>query len=110
MAGHSLGEYTALVCAGGVSFGDALNVVKRRSELMQAAVPVGVGAMAAIIGLDDDAVRSVCIEASGIGVAEAVKLSSPGTRKLWTRRSSVPRKPARDAQYCYRSAYRRIHH
>ncbi len=78
MAGHSLGEYTALVCAGGVSFGDALNVVKRRSELMQAAVPVGVGAMAAIIGLDDDAVRSVCIEASGVGVAEAVNFNSPG--------------------------------
>ncbi len=78
MAGHSLGEYTALVCAGAVSFADALAIVRRRSELMQAAVPVGVGAMAAIIGLDDDAVRSVCSDASGIGIAEAVNFNSPG--------------------------------
>ncbi len=78
MAGHSLGEYTALVCAGGVSFGDALRVVKKRSELMQAAVPAGLGAMAAIIGLDDDAVRSACEEASGDGVVEAVNFNSPG--------------------------------
>ena len=78
MAGHSLGEYTALVCAGAVSFADALVVVRRRSELMQAAVPVGVGAMAAIIGLDDDAVRSVCNDVSGIGIAEAVNFNSPG--------------------------------
>ena len=78
MAGHSLGEYTALVCAGAISFPEALKVVKKRSELMQAAVPVGVGAMAAIIGLDDDAVRSVCDDASGIGVAEAVNFNTPG--------------------------------
>ena len=78
MAGHSLGEYTALTCAGAVSFADALKVVKKRSELMQAAVPVGVGAMAAIIGLDDDAVCAVCDEASTVGVAEAVNFNSPG--------------------------------
>jgi len=78
MAGHSLGEYTALVCAGAISFRDALNVVKKRSELMQTAVPVGVGGMAAIIGLDDDAIRSVCDDASGVGVAEAVNFNSPG--------------------------------
>ncbi len=78
MAGHSLGEYTALVCAGAVSFGDALKVVKKRSELMQAAVPVGVGAMAAIIGLDDDAIRAACESAAEIGVAEAVNFNSPG--------------------------------
>jgi len=78
MAGHSLGEYTALVCAGAVSFGDALTVVKKRSELMQAAVPVGVGAMAAIIGLDDDAIRAACESAAEIGVAEAVNFNSPG--------------------------------
>ncbi len=78
MAGHSLGEYTALVCAGALAFGDALKVVKRRSELMQAAVPVGVGAMAAVIGMDDDAVLSVCNDASGIGVVEAVNFNSPG--------------------------------
>jgi [acyl-carrier-protein] S-malonyltransferase len=78
MAGHSLGEYTALVCAGAIDFADAVRVVKKRSELMQAAVPVGTGAMAAVIGLDDDAVLAVCDEASGIGVAEAVNFNSPG--------------------------------
>lgn len=78
MAGHSLGEYTALVCAGAIDFSDAVRVVKKRSELMQAAVPVGIGAMAAVIGLDDDAVLAVCNEASGIGVAEAVNFNSPG--------------------------------
>lgn len=78
MAGHSLGEYTALVCAGAVSFSDALRVVKTRSELMQAAVPVGVGAMAAVIGLDDESVLAVCDDASAIGVAEAVNFNTPG--------------------------------
>lgn len=78
MAGHSLGEYTALVCAGAVGFGDALRVVKRRSELMQAAVPVGIGAMAAVLGLDDDKIIDLCEEASTIGVAEPVNFNSPG--------------------------------
>jgi [acyl-carrier-protein] S-malonyltransferase len=78
MAGHSLGEYTALVCAGALNFDDALLLVRRRSQLMQDAVPVGEGAMAAIIGLDDDAVRRICDEASGIGVAEPVNFNSPG--------------------------------
>jgi [acyl-carrier-protein] S-malonyltransferase len=78
MAGHSLGEYTALVCAGAIDFSAALKVVKKRSELMQAAVPVGEGAMAAIIGLDDDAVIAVCDDASGSGVVEAVNFNSPG--------------------------------
>jgi [acyl-carrier-protein] S-malonyltransferase len=78
MAGHSLGEYTALVCADALDFTDAVRTVKRRSELMQAAVPVGTGAMAAVIGLDDEAVLAVCDEASGIGVAEAVNFNSPG--------------------------------
>jgi len=78
MAGHSLGEYTALVCAGAVEFADALRVVIRRSELMQEAVPVGIGAMAALLGLDDDAVITVCDEASMIGIAEPVNFNSPG--------------------------------
>jgi len=78
MAGHSLGEYTALVCAGALGFGDALRVVKKRSELMQAAVPVGVGAMAAIIGLDDESIQTACASAADIGVAEAVNFNSPG--------------------------------
>ncbi|NIV18170.1 MAG: ACP S-malonyltransferase [Woeseiaceae bacterium] len=91
MAGHSLGEYTALVCAGAVSFMDALIVVKRRSQLMQSAVPVGVGAMAAIIGLDDDAVRAVCDEASGVGVAEPVNFNSPGQVVIAGHREAVQR-------------------
>jgi [acyl-carrier-protein] S-malonyltransferase len=78
MAGHSLGEYTALVCAGSVSFADALTVVRRRSELMQDAVPAGAGAMAAILGLDDDAIIAVCDEAAGDGVADAVNFNAPG--------------------------------
>ena len=78
MAGHSLGEYTALVCAGALSFADALTVVQRRSELMQEAVLPGAGAMAAIIGLDDDAVVEVCNRAANIGVADAVNFNSPG--------------------------------
>ncbi len=78
MAGHSLGEYTALVCAGSVDFGDALRIVKRRSELMQAAVPVGIGAMAAVLGLDDETIVSLCDEASTIGIAEPVNFNSPG--------------------------------
>lgn len=78
MAGHSLGEYTALVCSGSVSFADALTVVRRRSELMQDAVPAGAGAMAAILGLDDDVIIDVCKEAAGDGVADAVNFNSPG--------------------------------
>lgn len=78
MAGHSLGEYTALVCAGAVSFADAVRVVKRRSELMQEAVPVGIGAMAAVLGLDDETIISLCEEASTIGIAEPVNFNSPG--------------------------------
>lgn len=75
-AGHSLGEYSALVAADAVDFAAAMRIVKRRSELMQDAVPAGKGAMAAILGLDDDAVVRVCEQAGG--VAEAVNYNSPG--------------------------------
>src|SRR5687767_13632802 len=64
VAGHSLGEYSALVAAGTLSLGDAVRVVRRRGRYMQEAVPVGVGAMAAILGLDAETVREVCAEAS----------------------------------------------
>lgn len=67
MAGHSLGEYTALTCAGALDFGDALRLVKLRGEAMQAAVPAGEGSMAAIIGLGDEAVQGVCTAASENG-------------------------------------------
>jgi [acyl-carrier-protein] S-malonyltransferase len=63
MAGHSLGEYTALVAAGTLDFADALRVVRVRGRLMQAAVPVGAGAMAAIVGVDDDAIEGLCTAA-----------------------------------------------
>ncbi|BBE08798.1 malonyl coa-[acyl-carrier-protein] transacylase(acyl-carrier-protein) S-malonyltransferase [Mycoavidus cysteinexigens] len=76
-AGHSLGEYTALVAAGALSFKDALALVRFRAQAMQEAVPVGVGAMAAILGLDANAVRAVCAEASAAGVVEAVNFNAP---------------------------------
>ena len=78
LAGHSLGEYSALIAAGSVSFADALRVVVRRAELMQSAVPIGEGAVAAVLGLDDDAVASVCGEAADGQVVEAVNFNSPG--------------------------------
>jgi len=78
MSGHSLGEYSALVCANAVDFADAMRVVKRRSELMQAAVPPEVGCMAAILGLDDDVIEAVCKEAGASGIVEPVNYNSPG--------------------------------
>ncbi|HEY0563399.1 MAG TPA: ACP S-malonyltransferase [Methylophilus sp.] len=78
MAGHSLGEYTALVAADALSFKDALPLVKYRAEAMQNAVPEGQGGMAAILGLDDAVVREVCSEAAGNEVLEAVNFNSPG--------------------------------
>ncbi|WP_144108798.1 ACP S-malonyltransferase [Paraburkholderia sp. BCC1886] len=77
VAGHSLGEYTALVAAGALAFRDAVPLVRFRAQAMQTAVPVGEGAMAAILGLDDDAVRAVCAEASVAGVVEAVNFNAP---------------------------------
>ena len=78
MAGHSLGEYTALVCAGAIAFGDAVALVAERGRLMQEAVPPGEGAMAAILGLDDEQVRTLCAEAADGDVVEAVNFNSPG--------------------------------
>ncbi len=78
MAGHSLGEYTALVAAGSLSFYDATRLVRKRAELMQSAVPSGVGAMAAILGLDDEQVIEICRQCSSSGVVEAVNFNSPG--------------------------------
>ena len=95
LAGHSLGEYTALVAAGAIGFGDALGVVIRRAELMQDAVPSGVGAMAAILGLDDEAIRAVCDHASGVGVAEAVNFNSPGQVVIAGHREAMDRAIAR---------------
>ncbi len=76
-AGHSLGEYSALVVAGALAFRDAVSIVRRRGEFMQAAVPVGVGAMAAIMGLELPAVEAVCAEAAQGEVAEIANVNSP---------------------------------
>lgn len=89
VAGHSLGEYTALVAAGALSFADAVPLVRFRAEAMQSAVPVGVGGMAAILGLDDDAVRAICVEASDAGVVEAVNFNAPAQVVIAGSKSAV---------------------
>jgi [acyl-carrier-protein] S-malonyltransferase len=91
MAGHSLGEYTALVAAGALSFKDALPLVRYRAQVMQNAVAEGVGAMAAILGLDDDTVRQVCADAAQGEVVEAVNLNSPGQVVIAGDRAAVER-------------------
>jgi len=78
LAGHSLGEYTALVASGAISFSSAIKLVELRGQYMQQAVPEGQGAMAAILGLDDEAVKMVCQQAAGNEVVEAVNFNSPG--------------------------------
>ncbi|EGV36558.1 ACP S-malonyltransferase [Neisseria weaveri] len=78
VAGHSLGEYTALVVAGALKFADAVKLVRLRAELMQNAVPQGEGAMAAVLGLDDDVVRKICADSAQGDVVEAVNFNSPG--------------------------------
>lgn len=78
LAGHSLGEYSALVSAGVLSLADGVKLVEKRGEFMQAAVPEGVGAMAAIIGLADDAIVEACQSAAGEQVVSAVNFNSPG--------------------------------
>jgi [acyl-carrier-protein] S-malonyltransferase len=91
MAGHSLGEYTALVCAGSIDFQDAVALVEKRATCMQTAVPDGVGAMAAILGLDDDRVRAICAEAAQGEVVSAVNYNSPGQVVIAGNRSAVER-------------------
>lgn len=91
LAGHSLGEYTALVAANAISFADALPLVKYRAEAMQNAVPEGVGAMAAILGLDDDVVRVVCKEAAQNEVCEAVNFNSPGQVVIAGNKAAIER-------------------
>lgn len=77
-AGHSLGEYTALVASKAIDFKTAIKLVEKRGQLMQQAVPAGEGAMAAILGLEDDVVKAVCQQASAEGIVEAVNFNSPG--------------------------------
>ncbi|MDO4642170.1 MAG: ACP S-malonyltransferase [Neisseria sp.] len=78
VAGHSLGEYTALVAAEALSFTDAVKLVRLRAELMQNAVPQGIGAMAAILGLEDEQAKAICAETAQGEIVEAVNFNSPG--------------------------------
>jgi [acyl-carrier-protein] S-malonyltransferase len=104
VAGHSLGEYSALVCAGSLAFADAVRLVHRRGQLMQAAVPQGEGAMAAILGLDDPQVEAACGETAGVvsaanynapgqvviaGSADSVKAAAERCKALGARRATL---------------------
>jgi [acyl-carrier-protein] S-malonyltransferase len=91
MAGHSLGEYTALLAAGVIDFVDAVRLVARRGELMQAAVPAGTGAMAAILGLDDTKVEQACRAAEDGEVVSAVNYNSPGQVVIAGNKAAVAR-------------------
>jgi [acyl-carrier-protein] S-malonyltransferase len=91
MAGHSLGEYTALVAAGALAFADAVPLVRFRAQAMQDSVPAGVGAMAAIMGGDDDAVSAACAEASQGQVVEPVNFNAPGQIVIAGHREAVER-------------------
>ncbi len=91
VAGHSLGEYTALVVAGAISFADAVPLVRFRAQAMQEAVPMGTGAMAAILGLDDDAVRAACAEAAQGEIVEPVNFNAPSQVVIAGHKSAVER-------------------
>lgn len=91
LAGHSLGEYAALVAAASLDFADAIRLVRFRAEAMQAAVPEGVGAMAAILGLENAVVSKVCAEAAQGEVVEAVNLNSPGQVVIAGHKNAVER-------------------
>jgi [acyl-carrier-protein] S-malonyltransferase len=91
LAGHSLGEYTALVAAGALGFADALRLVRTRGRLMQSAVPEGVGAMAAIVGLDDEALEALCTEAALGGVVAPANFNGAGQIVIAGHRGAVRR-------------------
>ena len=94
VAGHSLGEYTALVAAGVIAFAEAVPLVRFRAQAMQEAVPMGTGAMAAILGLDDDAVRAACAESSQGEVVEAVNFNAPSQVVIAGHKGAVERAAA----------------
>lgn len=91
MAGHSLGEYTALVCSGALFFEDAIKLVEARARFMQEAVPSGVGAMAAILGLDDNQVIEICASVAGTEIVSAVNFNSPGQVVIAGHKAAVER-------------------
>lgn len=94
MAGHSLGEYSALVCAGAMDFQDAIKLVELRGKLMQQAVPEGTGAMYAIIGLDNESIIKACNEAAQGEVVSAVNFNSPGQVVIAGAKAAVERAAA----------------
>lgn len=94
VAGHSLGEYSALVCAGALTFRDAVRVVRERGRLMQAAVPAGTGAMAVVLGLDAPAVSAVCEEASGGEVVAPANYNGGGQIAISGAKDAVARAKA----------------
>ena len=91
MAGHSLGEYSALVCAGALNFANAVKLVELRGQAMQRAVPEGVGAMAAIIGLDNDSIAANCEKAAQGQVVSPVNFNSPGQVVIAGHKEAVER-------------------
>ena len=91
MAGHSLGEYAALTAAGSIALQDAVRAVRVRADAMQAAVPVGTGAMAAILGLEDDAVLAVCQQSAQSEVVEAVNFNAPSQVVIAGHKEAVER-------------------
>lgn len=91
IAGHSLGEYSALVCAGVIDFKEAVKLVELRGQLMQQAVPAGVGAMYAIIGLDDDKIAEACAQAAQGEVVSPVNYNSPGQVVIAGNKDAVER-------------------
>jgi [acyl-carrier-protein] S-malonyltransferase len=91
VSGHSLGEFTALVCAEAMPFGATVDLVRFRGRVMQEAVPAGSGAMAAIIGLDDAAIEAACREAAQGAVVEAANFNSPGQVVIAGEKAAVQR-------------------
>ncbi|PIW61148.1 ACP S-malonyltransferase [Shewanella sp. CG12_big_fil_rev_8_21_14_0_65_47_15] len=94
LAGHSLGEYSALVCAGVMDFKDAIKLVELRGQLMQQAVPAGTGAMYAIIGLDNEGIANACVEAAQGDVVSPVNFNSPGQVVIAGQKDAVERAAA----------------
>lgn len=91
LAGHSLGEYSALVCASVIDLGDAIKLVHQRGLYMQEAVPAGTGAMAAIIGMDDHKIEDICRAAAGDGIVSAANFNSPGQTVIAGDKAAVER-------------------
>lgn len=104
MAGHSLGEYSALVCAGVISLAEGVTLVEKRGQFMQAAVPAGVGAMAAVIGLADDAIIESCEKAQEQEVVSAVNFNSPGQVVIAGHKDAV----ARAGDLCKEAGAKRV--